>query len=92
MVIASKTLQDKLISGHVTRRNVWCNLCGNGVKKLRDKLQAELRSCNTASKLALSRAGFKRRDNPSMRRDQRVHFESVDQHQLVNIPINVIQQ
>ena len=39
MVIATKTLRDKFISGYVTRRNVSCDLCCNGAKKLRDKLQ-----------------------------------------------------
>ena len=48
-----KTLRDKFISGRLTLRNVWCNLCGNGVTKLQDKLQAKLPNCVTLPYISL---------------------------------------
>ena len=41
---ATKTLQDKLISGYVTLCNILCNLCCNGAMKLQDKSQDKLSS------------------------------------------------
>ena len=55
IVIATKTLRDKFISGHVTLRNASWNLCCNGAMKLRDKLRDKLSNV-TAPKVALEAA------------------------------------
>ena len=44
MVIAIKTMRDKLILGHVALRNVWCNLRCNRGTKFRDKLKEKFPS------------------------------------------------
>ena len=44
MAIETKTLQEKLVLGHVALFNVSDNLCCNSTTKLRDKLQGKLPS------------------------------------------------